>query len=169
MLSARVLLLLSSMYYGASPPLKSSSTIEIGTSIHPSIPQARAFFQTSCGLAPHLFEPCYNLASLAERSGDLQTRSQRKINTKKRKIVQCFLAVMWWLGRRSSTSRATGTRSSFSSSSRSTSHSCDDCLRTLFRNEKLSDTDFLHHPFQCQRVLSVGGGRVAIRAIKGIA
>ena len=35
--------------------------------------QARAYFQTAGTLAPHLFEPNYNLATLAERSGDLQT------------------------------------------------------------------------------------------------
>ena len=35
--------------------------------------QARAFFQTSSSLAPHLFEPSYNLSTLAEKSGDLQT------------------------------------------------------------------------------------------------
>ncbi len=38
-----------------------------------NVDQARAFFQTSGTLAPHLFEPCYKLSSLAERSGDLQT------------------------------------------------------------------------------------------------
>ena len=38
-----------------------------------NVDQARAFFQTAGGLAPHLFECQYNLASLAEKSGDLQT------------------------------------------------------------------------------------------------
>ena len=36
-------------------------------------PKARAFFQTSAGLGGHLFEPNYNLSTLAEKSGDLQT------------------------------------------------------------------------------------------------
>ena len=35
--------------------------------------KARAFFQTSAGLGGHLFEPNYNLSTLAEKSGDLQT------------------------------------------------------------------------------------------------
>ncbi|XP_059085727.1 tetratricopeptide repeat protein 8-like isoform X3 [Tigriopus californicus] len=38
-----------------------------------NVDQARAFFQTAGGLAPHLFEPNYNLASVAQRTGDLQT------------------------------------------------------------------------------------------------
>ena len=37
------------------------------------VEQARAFFTTASALAPHLFEPNYNMASLAERTGDLQT------------------------------------------------------------------------------------------------
>ena len=38
-----------------------------------NIDQARAFFQTASGLADHLFEPNFNLATLTSRSGDLQT------------------------------------------------------------------------------------------------
>lgn len=38
-----------------------------------NVDQARAFFQTAAGLADHLFEPNYNLAAVAEKSGDLQT------------------------------------------------------------------------------------------------
>ncbi|XP_067009635.1 tetratricopeptide repeat protein 8 [Anabrus simplex] len=35
--------------------------------------QARAFFQAAASLAPYLFEPHYNQASLSEKMGDLQT------------------------------------------------------------------------------------------------
>ncbi len=38
-----------------------------------NVEQARAFFQTASSLASHLFEPSFNLATLAEKSGDLQT------------------------------------------------------------------------------------------------
>ena len=34
---------------------------------------ARAYFATSATLGPHMFEPAYNTAHLAERIGDLQT------------------------------------------------------------------------------------------------
>ena len=34
---------------------------------------ARAFFATAASLGPHMFEPAYNTAYLAERIGDLQT------------------------------------------------------------------------------------------------
>ena len=37
------------------------------------VESARAFFATSASLAPHMFEPGYNTAHLAERIGDLQT------------------------------------------------------------------------------------------------
>ncbi len=37
------------------------------------VEQARAFFTTASSLAPHLFEPSYNLSSLSEKTGDLQS------------------------------------------------------------------------------------------------
>jgi tetratricopeptide repeat protein 8 len=37
------------------------------------VEQARAFFTTAGSLAPHLFEPSFNMASLSEKTGDLQT------------------------------------------------------------------------------------------------
>ena len=37
------------------------------------VEQARAFFTTAAALAPHLFEPNHNMASLSEKTGDLQT------------------------------------------------------------------------------------------------
>ena len=37
------------------------------------VESARAFFATAASLAPHMFEPAYNTAHLAERIGDLQT------------------------------------------------------------------------------------------------
>ena len=37
------------------------------------VEQARAFFTTAAALSPHLFEPNYNMASLSEKTGDLQT------------------------------------------------------------------------------------------------
>lgn len=36
-----------------------------------SFGQAKAFFATSGSLAPHLFEPHHNMASLAEKTGSL--------------------------------------------------------------------------------------------------
>lgn len=38
-----------------------------------NIESARAFFATSAKLGPHMFEPAYNTAHLAEKTGDLQT------------------------------------------------------------------------------------------------
>ena len=38
-----------------------------------NVEAARAFFATSAKLGPHMFEPAFNTAHLAEKTGDLQT------------------------------------------------------------------------------------------------
>ncbi|MGH0185383.1 UNVERIFIED_CONTAM: hypothetical protein FKN15_018063 [Acipenser sinensis] len=37
------------------------------------VEQAKAFLQTASALAPHMYEPHYNLSTLSEKMGDLQT------------------------------------------------------------------------------------------------